>query len=80
MDGLGIERRQRAEIAGQVAPLTPIVSATEAAARHGDIAEAAADAARQSLADKRLSLAALDQAMAEQTTALELAVGAPLNP
>ncbi len=80
VDGLAVERRQRAEIAAQVEPLLPIVSATEAAAHHGDVAEAAADAARQSLADKRLSLAALDQAIAEQTTALELAVGAPLNP
>ena len=80
VDGLAVERRQRAEIAAQVAPLVPIVAATEAAARHGDLAQAAADAARQSLADKRSSLAALDQAMAEQTTALELAVGAPLNP
>ncbi len=80
VDGLTLERRQRAEIAAQVAPLEPIVAATESAARHGDIAEAAADAARQSLADKRLALVALDQAMAEQTTALELAVGGPLNP
>ena len=80
VDGLVIERRQRAEIAVQVDPLIPIGQATETAARHGDVAEAAADAAQQSLADKRLSLAALDQAIAEQTTALELAVGAPLNP
>jgi cobalt-zinc-cadmium efflux system outer membrane protein len=80
VDGLDIERRQRAEIAAQVGPLSAIVAATDAAARHGDIAQAAADAARQSLADKQLALTALDQAMAEQTTALELAVGAPLNP
>ena len=80
VDGLAVERRQRAEIAAQVEPLIPIVRATEAAARRGDVADAAADAARQSLADKRLTLAALDQAIAEQTTALELAVGAPLNP
>jgi cobalt-zinc-cadmium efflux system outer membrane protein len=80
VDGLDIERRQRAEIAAQVGPLTAIVSATADAARHGDIAQAAADAARQSLADKQLALIGLDQAMAEQTIALELAVGAPLNP
>ena len=79
VDGLAIARRQRAEIAAQVDSLIPLVSATDAAARHGDVARAAADAARQSLADKRLTLIALDQAIAEQTTALELAVGAPFK-
>ena len=72
---LALERRQRAEIAAQSTPLATLAEATEAAAARGDVAPAVADAARQSAADKALALIALDQAIAEQTTALELAVG-----
>ena len=74
---LTVARRQRDEIAAQLAPLEPLVAAGEAAARRGDIAQAAADAARQSLVDKRLSLAVLNQTLAEQTVALDIAVGGP---
>jgi len=79
VDGLKIEQRQRDEIAAQVAPLTRMAAASQAAAARGDLARDAADATRQSVVDKSLALAGLDQAMAEQTVALELAVGAPLN-
>lgn len=77
--GLELERRQRAEIAAQTGPLERLVLATEAAARRGDLAVVTAETARQSLVDKQLVLAALDQAMAEQTVALDIAVGAPLG-
>ena len=76
VEGLTIAGRQRAEAQAQVAPLTEIVAATRAAAEQGDVARAVAEAARQSLADKRLALAMLDQSIAEQTVALDIAVGA----
>ncbi len=79
VDGLKIEQRQRDEIAAQVAPLTRLAAASETAAARGDVARDVADATRQSVIDKTLALAGLDQAMAEQTVALELAVGAPLD-
>ena len=79
VDGLKSERRQHDEIVAQVAPLTRLADASEAAAARGDLAHEAADATRQSVVDKSLALANLDQAMAEQTVALELAVGAPLD-
>ena len=79
VEGLKSEQRQRGEIAAQVAPLTRLADASEAAAARGDVAHDTADATRQSVVDKSLALASLDQAMAEQTIALELAVGAPLD-
>ncbi len=75
---LQLQARQRAEIERQIVPVRAIVRATEAAAARGDIARAAAETARQSLSDKTLALAALDQAMAEQQVTLALAVGGPL--
>jgi len=75
VSGLEIGLRQRAEIANQVGPLRGYVVSVEAAARRGDLALSIADSSRQSLADKELTLAVLDQAAAEQRVALELAVG-----
>ena len=63
----------------QLAGLQPLAEAAEAAARHGDISLAAAGAARQSVADKTLVLATLEQAMTEQFSALQIAVGGPLK-
>jgi outer membrane protein TolC len=77
--GLRAEEARREEIEAQIEPLTPAVEATRAAAARGDVAGAVADAAEQSLSDKAQQLAALDQAIGEQTVALELAVGAPLT-
>ena len=77
--GLAIARRQRQAMAAQVGPLSRLVAETAAAAARGDISRAVADAARQSVADKQLVLAGLDQTIAEQTVALELAVGEPLS-
>jgi outer membrane protein TolC len=76
VEALSLARRQRAEAEAQIAPLSQIVDATVQAAKRGDIAPAAAAAARQSLIDKRLALAALDQSIAEQSVALDIAVGA----
>ena len=79
VSNIALAQRQRAEIAAQVGPLTRIVTATEQAARRGDLALVTAETARQSLVDKQLVLAALDQTVAEQAVALELAVGAPIE-
>ena len=78
VEGLTLARHQRAEMAAQVGPLSKIAAATQGAIARGDIAQATGEAARASIADKQLALAGLDQAIAEQTIALELAVGAPL--
>lgn len=79
VEGLAIARRQRAEAAAQVGPIGRIVDATRAAAARGDVALALAQTARQSLADKQLALAVLDQSIAEQSVALDIAVGAALS-
>lgn len=75
VSGLEIGLRQRAEIAAQVGPLRDYVVSVEAAAGRGDLALSVADSSRQSLTDKEFALAVLDQALAEQRVALELAVG-----
>ena len=77
--GLAIAKRQRDAMAAQLAPLQVIAAQAEAAADRGDIARAASDATRQAITDKALALSALDQTLAEQTIALELAVGAALT-
>jgi cobalt-zinc-cadmium efflux system outer membrane protein len=79
VDGLTIARRQRAEAAARIEPLSRTVAAANAAAARGDLARAVAETARQSLADKQLSQAVLDQSIAEQTVALEIAIGAVLS-
>ncbi len=75
---LALEARQRADIAAQIQPVTAIVRATESAAARGDLAQIAAETARQSLSDKEQALATLEQNMAEQQVTLKLAVGGPL--
>jgi outer membrane protein TolC len=79
IDALAADRRRRTELAAQAAPLERLAVETEAAAARGDVSRAAAEAARQSAVDKSVAIAALDQAMAEQGVALELAVGTPLT-
>ena len=75
VENIVILRRQRAEIDAQVRPLRMLAEATEAAAKRGDLADSVADSARQSVTDKEIALAALDQSLAEQDVTLELAVG-----
>lgn len=67
--------RQRDELAAQVIPLRETVQAFERAGARGDVALITAETARQALTDKEIALAALDQALDEQWTALELASG-----
>jgi outer membrane protein TolC len=75
VEGLTISRRQRDEAQAQVGPLDHIAAELDRAADHGDVARAAAEAARQSATDKAVALATLDQAIAEQSVALDIAVG-----
>ena len=75
---LAVDRRRRAEIAAQTTPLERVAARAEAAAAAGDISRAAAEATRQTIIDRQVALAALDQAIAERMVGLELAVGAPL--
>jgi cobalt-zinc-cadmium efflux system outer membrane protein len=79
VETLALAQRQRAETEGQIAPILHVADATAAAAARGDVAQAAADTARQTLRDKQAALAALDQSIAEQTISLELATGGPLS-
>lgn len=74
-----IGRRQRADLQTQVGPLRTTVEAFERAGARGDIAQVIAETARLSLLDKEIALAALDQAMAEQWRALQMAAGRELE-
>ena len=76
---LTVESAERDRVSSQLAALQPIADATEAAVAHGDVSLAAGAAARQSVADKALLLATLDQTMGEQRAALLIAVGGPLK-
>ncbi|MFI4976048.1 MAG: TolC family protein [Caulobacterales bacterium] len=75
---LNLEAHARQVVLGQLVPLRRLADEMDAAARRGDIALAVAQAARQSVADKEMLLATLDQAIGEQTAALQIAVGGPL--
>lgn len=68
---------QRAGIEPEIPPLKQYVVETRQAAARGDLAEATAIAIEQSLRDRELLLAAIDQAIAEQGVALELLTGMP---
>jgi outer membrane protein TolC len=79
VSGLRLEERERAEVQAQLGPLATLAAATEAAARRGDVSLATATTARQSVNDKALLAATLDQAIGEQQVALAIAVGGPLD-
>ena len=70
-----LARRQRDELAAQTTGLERFAAASEAAARRGDIARAAAETARQSVIDKQSAIAGLDQVITEQAAALQTTVG-----
>lgn len=76
--GLALARAQRDEAARPMPSLERLVASSDAAVRRGDMVAPAASALRQSLFEKKILLAALDQSIAEQTVALELSVGHPL--
>jgi len=73
------EKRERLMVSRQLEALRPLAAASEQAANRGDVSLVAASAVRQSVTDKELTLAALDQSIGEQTAALIIAVGGPLQ-
>jgi outer membrane protein TolC len=77
VEGLRIAWAQRSELAPQLAPLEHMAVASRRAAVRGDLAAATAESAEQVLHDKQIQLAQVDQAIAEQTIALELLTGVP---
>jgi outer membrane protein TolC len=75
--GIAIARRQRDAIAADLPALEKLAGASRRAADRGDIAPAVAETTEATLRDKRILLAAADQAIDEQMIALELLTGAP---
>lgn len=69
--------REEARLAAEIEPLQQFSDATARAAGRGDLPLATAMTARQSLRDKQLLLASVQQSLAEQYIALELASGIP---
>jgi len=76
---LTAEKRERLMVSRQLEALRPLATASERAANRGDVSLVAASAVRQSVTDKELTLATLDQSIGEQTAALIIAVGGPLQ-
>ena len=75
VSGLAIARQQRAAIRADLPALTHFAETTRRAATSGDLALINAETAEQTLRDKQLLLIQDDQAIAEQTIALELLTG-----
>lgn len=73
--GIAAARGQRTALTEQLPALRRYVDATNRAAARGDLAPATADVAQQALRDRMLTLAQLDQQIAEQVIALELLSG-----
>ena len=69
--------RQRAQLQADLPGLRRFADASARAAERGDIALSAAQAARDALRDKELLLVQVEQAIAEETIALELLTGVP---
>lgn len=74
---LTLEESERERVSRELDALRPLADASDIAAAKGDLALSVAAAARQSVTDKALLLAGLDQAMDEQRAALRIAVGGP---
>lgn len=70
-------QREEARLSAEIAPLQKFSDATARAAGRGDLPLATAMTASQSLRDKQLLLASVQQSLAEQYVALELASGIP---
>lgn len=75
--GIALARRQRDALLAELPALQRFSAATTRAAQRGDLAPATAQTAAQALRDKQLIIVQLDQALAEQTIALELLTGVP---
>ncbi|WP_240096863.1 TolC family protein [Thermomonas flagellata] len=76
-EALLLALRQRAAAQADAPALQRQAAAARAAARRGDLSQAAAEASTQAWRDRALLLAQLDQTIAEHRIALELLTGAP---
>lgn len=74
---IALARRQREVLLAELPALQRFSAATTRAAGRGDLAPGTAQTAAQALRDKQLIIVQLDQALAEQTIALELLTGVP---
>ncbi|RIA45771.1 outer membrane protein TolC [Hephaestia caeni] len=77
VEGIAIARKQRDAAATSLPSLERYAAASRRAADRGDLSTAAAETAEQALRDQQALLAASDEAIREQTIALELLTGTP---
>ena len=77
--GLAVARRQYDAVTRDLPALEKFTAANRRAADRGDLAPATAETAEQALRDKRTLLAQAAQDIAEQTIALELLTGTPME-
>lgn len=75
--GIAVARRQRSALLRDLPALEKFADASRRAANRGDLAPATAQSAAQALRDKQALLTQSNQAIAEQTIALELLTGTP---
>ena len=75
--GIAVARKQRDAVLADLPPAERYAAASARAAARGDLSQAAAETAEQALRDKQTLLARSDQAIREQTVALELLTGSP---
>lgn len=77
VNGLRIARAQHDKLVAEMPAIESFAAASRKAARRGDLADATAEIAEQTLRDRQLLLIQSEQAISEQAIALELLVGAP---
>lgn len=77
VDGIAIARKLRDAAAVNLPSLERYAAASRHAAVRGDLADAAAETAEQALRDQQILLTQSDEAIREQTIALELLTGTP---
>ncbi|MCM8732528.1 TolC family protein [Hephaestia sp. GCM10023244] len=77
VEGIVIARKQRDAAEASLPSLERYAAASRRAADRGDLSTAAAETAGQALRDQHTLLAASDEAIREQTIALELLTGTP---
>jgi cobalt-zinc-cadmium efflux system outer membrane protein len=75
VQGIALARRQREQALAGLPELRKQAAASRAAAKRGDLSDATAIAAEQQLRDRLVQIATSEQAIREQTIALELLSG-----
>lgn len=78
-DSIALNRRQLEQAQRSLTTLEQQASASESAARRGDTTLASAASARQRMRDRQSTIAQLELAIREQTIALELLCGTPIE-